>query len=201
VTTLAEQARRLKAPRRGLPHLWLVTDSQRLPDPLPAARRLPSGSGIILRHYDDPGRLALARQLRRIAAQRRLVLLLAGPPPAGLAAGADGAHLAEARTRYWRRPRRGFRVTCAAHSLPALRRAERAGADAVLLSPAFPTASHPNARTLGPLRLAALCRQARLPVIALGGIDARGARRLAGARLAGLAAIAGLAIASRAHGN
>lgn len=198
MATLAERARRLKGRRHALPTLWLVTDSQRLPDPLPAARQLPRGSGIILRHHDAAGRLALARALRRVARARRLTLLIAGPPWLAQALGGDGAHLAEASIRPWRRPRRGFRITCAAHSLAALRRAELAGADAVLLSPVFATASHPGARTLGPVRFAGLCRQARLPVVALGGIAARTATRLAGTGLAGFAAIAALAIATPA---
>ncbi|WP_343898124.1 thiamine phosphate synthase, partial [Craurococcus roseus] len=84
-------------------------------------------------------------------------------------------------------------LTAAAHGRQGVARARRLRADAVVLSPVFPTASHPGAAALGPLRWAALARGAgrRLPVVALGGLRAGNARRLP-ARAAGLAAIGGL---------
>jgi thiamine-phosphate pyrophosphorylase len=42
----------------------------------------------------------------------------------------------------------------------------------------FPTRSHPGGKVLGPLRFRLLAARARLPVIALGGMDARRASRL-----------------------
>jgi thiamine-phosphate pyrophosphorylase len=59
-------------------------------------------------------------------------------------------------------------------------------ADAVLLSPAFATRSHPDARALGPVRFRLLAQHARMPVIALGGMTARTARRLASPRWAAI---------------
>ena len=50
--------------------------------------------------------------------------------------------------------------------------------DAVLLSPVFRTRSHPEAATLGPLRFRLLAQRARMPVIALGGMNADTAQRL-----------------------
>jgi thiamine-phosphate pyrophosphorylase len=122
-----------------------------------------------------------------------VLFLVAGDGRLAAALGADGLHLAEglyATIAGWRRRRPGWLITAAAHSVPALRRA--GGADAALLSPAFPTASHPGRPHLGPLRFAALTRQSPLPVVALGGVNARTAARLAGIPLAGFAAISGL---------
>ncbi|MDE2406203.1 MAG: thiamine phosphate synthase, partial [Sphingomonadales bacterium] len=65
-----------------------------------------------------------------------------------------------------------------AHDLRELAAARRARADAVLLSPVFPTRSHPGAATLGPQRFRALATRAGLPVIALGGMTAPRARAL-----------------------
>ena len=117
-----------------------------------------------------------------------------------MAAGADGIHLPEGMARRgppaWAagvRRRPGFLVTAAAHSPSAIRRAYRTGADAVVLSPVFPTASHPGAPCLGPLRFARWCRQSPLPVYALGGVNSRTAGRLAGSGLAGIAGIGGIA--------
>jgi thiamine-phosphate pyrophosphorylase len=183
-----------------LPDRLLLTDTQRLPDPLPAAARLPHGSGVILRHYEWPRakRLALARQLARLCRRRGLLLLVAGDAGLAVTAGADGLHLPEglALPSYGlRRRRRGWIITRAAHGAGAVARAARAGCDAVLVSPVFATASHPGARGLGVVRFAALAaaaRQAGLGVYALGGLNAASRRRLRDIPHDGIAAIAGL---------
>ena len=66
------------------------------------------------------------------------------------------------------------------HSLGELAAARRARADAVLLSSVFPTRSHPGAAGVGPLRWLLLARRSAVPVIALGGMTHRRARRLPG---------------------
>jgi thiamine-phosphate pyrophosphorylase len=67
------------------------------------------------------------------------------------------------------------------HSLRELAAAHRARADAVLLSPVFETRSHPGAKVLGPVRFRLIAARSRVPVIALGGMNSRRAKR-AGAR-------------------
>lgn len=193
--TLANLARRRK--RGPLPAVILVTDERRLPDPAAAMARLPAGAGVLLRHYGSADRTALAHRLAKLAKARRLVLMLAGSDwRLAAAVGAAGLHLPEGMAKSLADPglrlwcRRGHVLSVACHSLPALARAARLGADAALLSPVFPTASHPGAGTLGGLRFALWARQARLPVLALGGVNRRSARTLRFA--AGWAAIGGL---------
>jgi len=203
VANLAEEARRLKPRRtaRGtlLPRLILMTDPVRLPDPLAAVAGLPRGSAVILRHYDEgatggAGREQLARQLLAACRRQDVLLLIAGDARLAAAIGADGLHLAEylvrrgsRRWRLWRRP--AWIVTAAAHGPAALHRARRAGADAALLSPVFPTASHPGAASLGALRFARLASSVAMPVYALGGMSSKRARRLRTACPAGFAGI------------
>jgi thiamine-phosphate pyrophosphorylase len=197
MSTVANQARRLNRRHRArarLPALALMTDTRRLPDPGPAAARLPPGSLVIFRHYGDPERLVKLAALARLCRRRRLRLLVAGDARLARAVGAAGVHLPEAlvpRARL-RRPRRDWLLTTAAHSTAAVVRARRAGADAVLLAPVFPTLSHPGGACLGTLRFAALIRASRLPVYALGGVNAVSARRLAGSGAVGVAAIGAL---------
>jgi thiamine-phosphate pyrophosphorylase len=201
VTTLAEVANQLNSrqartagKKRPLPPLLLMSDAARLPDPCAAAARLPAGSGVILRHYDDPARDALARALADIARQRALVLLIGRDSALAERVGAAGVHLPESELGWVARVRRrpSWLVTVAAHSLAALNKAERAGADAALLSPVFETASHPGARTLGPYQFATLSRRAKLPVYALGGINEINAALLLGSAAIGIAAIGAL---------
>lgn len=179
---------------RPLPALILTTDDVRLADPLPAVERLPRGSAVILRHYDVADRDALAVRLIALARKRGVKVLIAADPALAARAGADGLHLPDALAaegpgawRAWRRP--DWLVTAAAHSPAGLHRAARAGADAALLAPVFPTASHPDARPLGPLRFAAWCRSSPLPVYALGGISTVNGRRLKGSGAVGIAGI------------
>jgi thiamine-phosphate pyrophosphorylase len=204
--TLASLARRLnrEAGAEHLPPLILMTDDVRLPDPVPAVRTLPPGSGVILRHYGSPDRAALARALLPLCRAREIVLLVAGDPALAAAIGADGLHLPEAMVRPMAGhvlpfQRRGWIVTAAAHTPDALRRAARAGADAALLAPVFATASHPDVRPIGALRFAAWCRAATLPVYALGGIDAVTGRRLLNSGAAGIAGIGAIARSDHDH--
>ena len=196
--TLAEVAARLKRAAGGrLPALLLMTDEARLADPLPAARALPAGSGIILRHYRAPERAALARRLAAIARREGLVLLVGEDPALARRVGAHGVHLPErsigrAGAVRWHRD---WLITAAAHSPAALRSAASAGADAALLSPVFATASHPDVRALGLQRFAALAHASPLPVYALGGVDGTRARLLHGSGAVGIAGIGGLILA------
>lgn len=204
--SLAELARRLKRPRSagGLPRLILMTDSRRLPDPLPAVQALPSGSAVIVREIERERRLSLVRQLQPVCRRRRIRMLVAADED--LARQADGLHLSEnlvrAGVRLWRLSRRpGTLVTAAAHSAGAIRRAAALGVDAVLVAPVFATASHPQARPIGPLCFARLAGISPLPIYALGGIDEARARRLLNSGAAGFAAIGALACGAQPVGG
>lgn len=197
---LARAARALNARADfagSLPPLALMTDDLRLPDPLSAARALPRGSLVILRARDVTRRAQLAANLRIIAHEHDLRLLIAADPELAMRMQADGLHLPEARANeahYWRARHPGWLITCAAHSLRAVQFARRVRADAAFLSPVFSTQSHEGTAPLGALRFRILAREAMLPIYALGGIDEKTARQLAGARCAGLAAVGALAI-------
>jgi thiamine-phosphate pyrophosphorylase len=182
---------RALAVRRRLPVLWLFTDAERLPDPCAAAARLPRRiSGIVLRHDEAPGRAELAHSLARICRERRLALVIAGDVRLAAHCGA-GVHLRGGR---WDGPlRRHALVTSSAHGPGELRRAARAGADLVFLSPIFPTESHPGTRVLGAARWAGLARRSAVPVAALGGVDGQTVRRIPLRICHGIGAIGALA--------
>ena len=158
--------------RHPLPRLWLMTD-ERMGEGLWAAlERLPRGSGVIFRHYQSAERRALFDRVRAVARRRRLVLLLAGSPREAIGWRADGAH---GRSRHVSASRPLLR-TAPAHDARELAHAR---ADAVLVSPVFPTRSHPGARSLGTLRFGLLARRSGTPLIALGGMDLTRFHRLA----------------------
>ena len=197
------RARRRHPAAARLPPLWLMTDAARLPDPIAALDRLPRGAGIILRHYEGgleaPERRALAHELAARCRARGLALLVAGSGRLAAEVGADGLHLPEwllmrgGIAGRWRRRRPDWLITASCHREAMLRAAARAGADAALVAPVFATASHPEVRPLGPLRLARMVRASPLPVFALGGIDAAAARRIGMSGAAGIAGIGAVA--------
>lgn len=180
----------------ALPALWLLSDTARLGDPRTALLRLPRGAGFIFRHYDHPEREAMAKQLRLICRRRGILFLLAGDARMALRLRADGAHFPERlahKARALRAAKPGLIISAAAHGARSLQRAAEFGADAALLSPLFPTQSHPGAAALGVVRFAQLCRRARIPVIALGGIGPASARRLKGCAASGIAGVSAIA--------
>jgi thiamine-phosphate pyrophosphorylase len=160
-----------------LPRLWLISDARNDAQLARALKMLPRGSGFIYRHYHlpDPARWARFRMLRRIAKAQGHRVILADSALTARAWGADGIYGAPRSLT----PRRhGLLHLATAHNLHEVGLAARLGADAVLLSPVFATATHPGGAVLGSVRFHLLARQSPLPVIALGGMTAAHARAL-----------------------
>jgi thiamine-phosphate pyrophosphorylase len=132
---------------------------------------------LIYRHYHlaEPERFARFRSLRRIARARGHVTILADSALTACEWGADGIY--GSPRSLWPR-RAGLIHLATAHDLAELGLAARLRADAALLSPVFPTRSHPGGGVLGAVRFRLLARQSRLPVIALGGMTSHRARTL-----------------------
>jgi thiamine-phosphate pyrophosphorylase len=162
-----------KLGRQPLPKIWLLSDARNDAVLERALKRLPHGSGFIFRHcHLEPNeRRARFKALTRLARARGHLVVLAGTRAEARRWGADLAYGAGGQL-------------APVHSLREIARAGRA--DALLLSPVFPTRSHPGAKTLGPVRFRLLAAQSRKPVIALGGMNLRTARRLKWPRWAGI---------------
>jgi thiamine-phosphate pyrophosphorylase len=162
--------------RQTLPQLWLLSDERNDAVLESALLRLPPGSGFIYRHYHlaPEERFARFANLSRTARRRGHWVILADSALTALEWGADGIYGAP-RTLY---PRRNLLRLATAHSAREIGDANRLRADAVLLSPVFPTRSHEGAKALGPLRFRQLAALSLSPVIALGGMSQKGADRL-----------------------
>jgi thiamine-phosphate pyrophosphorylase len=181
--------------RRDLPALILMSDEKRLADPSDAARRLPRGAAVLVRHGDARARADLARHLAPLCRACDLVLIVSDDIALAEACGANGLHLPErtaasGEATAIRRRWRGI-LTVAAHSPSAIARARQIGADAALVSSVFESQSHPGQSAVGLMRFLTWTRRARLPVYALGGITAANAGRLRDGNLVGIAGIGG----------
>lgn len=170
-----------KLPAIRLPNVWLFSDARTRADVIALAALLPPGSGIILRHDSlaSGARWRLLRRLMRVASGRRLTVLLAGMPATAVRWGADGVHLRQHDARRAVQARRiGLLMTMPVHDAKEARRAHRACADGVFVSPLHPTRSHPGAPALGRAGWLRLARLAGGQAFALGGMTPARARAL-----------------------
>jgi hypothetical protein len=115
---------------------------------------------LIVRGADDREGLAAARRLLRGGD----VLLLQPLPTREMR-----ALRLRGLTVVIERGRRAARV----HDVRELRRACMARTPLILLSPLYPTSSHPGCTPIPPMRAAALARLGKRKLVALGGMDAR----------------------------
>ena len=178
-----------------MPRLFFFTDPIRTPDPGSVIARLPRGAAVVFRAFGATDACAVGLRLRRVARSRGVLFFVGADAALAVALDADGLHWPErlaARCGMNRALRPRFLITAAAHSLPGAIRGRCAGADALVISPVFPSRSPSAGLAMGPLRFSRLVRMAGAPVIALGGVTSANAGRLRLAGAAGLAAIDGL---------
>ena len=182
-----------------VPVVHLITDRRLAPDLVARAeaalRGLPPGAAALhLREKDLGGRalLALARALRDACAVAGQRFLVNDRLDVALACGADGVHLPSAGVppvdaRRLLGPRALIGVSC--HSEADVLRAREGGASYATFGPILDT---PSKRAYGaPVGLDALRAAVRLglPLVALGGVDARSAPLARAAGAHGVAAI------------
>lgn len=167
-----------------LPSLWLLSDARNDAALERALRALPPGSAFVYRHYhlDPRSRRRRWDELLPLVAAGGHLAILSGSDDEAQAWGALGSYGPPEAVG---EPHRLLRVA-AVHDADEIAHANAAGADAAMLSPVFPTRTHPDARTLGPERFHALAAFADMPVIALGGMDAARARELGWTRWAAI---------------
>ncbi len=174
-----------------LPPLLFLTDPQRIDDPVAVAAKLPSGTGVVYRHFGADNRFEIAEALADVCQYRDLFLLIAADPDLARVVAAQGVHWPEARlgdARHWRGC---FALqTASAHSRRAIARAAQIGMDAVLVSSVFPSNSPSAGAPMGRARLRRLVRDSAIPVYGLGGITADTASKIASC--AGLSAVSSL---------
>jgi len=136
-------------------------------------------------------REASTRDLSRLvrAAMKIAPVLVNDRADVALACGAAGVHLRANSIAPAEAKRLGpLIVSVSCHSAEEVEAAE--GADYAVLAPVFrPLSKDDSRRPLGLAELQRICRQARIPVIALGGITAANAMQCMQAGAAGIAAI------------
>jgi thiamine-phosphate pyrophosphorylase len=144
-----------------------------------------------VREKDLHGRalLALVESVMTAVAGTALRVVVNGRADVAFLAGAHGVHLPECGLPVGevRRVFPGLLVGVSCHDAGAVERAAEAGADFAVLGPVYATPG--KDRPLGAAELARAARAARVPVFAIGGIDARTAPSAWQAGAHGVAAI------------
>ena len=177
------------------PPLLLVTDRAQAQLPLEDVVSRACAGGcrwVSLREKDLPAdeQIELARTLAPIAQRYGARLTLHGDADLARTAGINGVHLsatgdaAAARTLLGPHALVGISIHNAADAAALDPRV----VDYAIAGPAFLTVSKPGyGPALGPGGLAAICRAARVPVIAIGGIEADNVSEVTKAGVAGVA--------------
>jgi len=163
-------------PIQPLPDLWLLSDARTDAVLADALAALPDGSGFVFRHYhlEPDARRERWEMLRSICCSKNHLMVLSGDADTGHAWDADGIYGPPEKLD----TRPGLLRLATAHDRREIELANRIGADALFLSPVFPTRSHPGGNALGATQFHQLVAHSAIPVIALGGITAERAREL-----------------------
>ena len=128
------------------------------------------------KHNPPAQRRLLAARLLDLCRASGVPLLINDDPALAAALGADGVHLGQgdaslAEARALLGPRALIGITCGA-SLERALAAEQGGASYVAFGAVYPSRTKPEAPVLGLPQLGALVSQLRVPVCAIGGINA-----------------------------
>ena len=163
-------------PIHPLPDLWLLSGARNDAALEEALATLPEGSGFVFRHYhlQPAKRRERWEMLRSIVRSKNHLVILSGDANAGVEWGADGIYGPPEKLG----KTSGLLRFATAHDAVEIELANRTGADALFLSPVFPTRSHPDGDALGETRFHDLAARSAIPVIALGGMTAERARAL-----------------------
>lgn len=162
--------------RQPLPKLWLLSDERNDAVLEMALATLPKASGFVFRHYHlkEKARRARFDALAALGRYREHLIVLSGDLDTAAEWGADGVYAPASKLGR----RNGLLRFATVHSAREIFQANRAEVDAMFLSPAFPTRSHPKGGCLGISIFRDLAARANSPVIALGGMNAERAADL-----------------------
>ena len=147
------------------------------------------------KHLDRDAFLAEAKQICALCRRYGVPFIVNDDLDVALACGAAGIHVgqddmpaAEVRRRAGRR----LIVGVSAHTPEEARLAEAAGADYLGAGAVFGSATKTDASLLTPAGLQAVCAAVHIPVVAIGGVNARNILQLQGSGAAGAAVVSGI---------
>lgn len=159
------------------PPVMLITDAAQAVLPLDEIIEQSLQAGcrwILLRDIlaDDTDLLSQAERIKKQCAAYNAKLFISRNFKIAKFIGADGVHLSSQQNMAQAREHCGaMLIGQSCHNADEILTAEKNGADYVSISPVFETMSKPGYTAMGREKLSKLCNIAKIPVIALGGIN------------------------------
>ncbi len=186
------------------PPLLLITDRRQARLSLPAIAAAAFTAGcrwLSVREKDlsDDDQVVLARTLLPLARRHGAALMVHGEAALAQAAGADGVHLAAGRNAADARALLGKEklIGVSIHTVTEAEALDPDTVDYAIAGPAYETASKPGyGPEIGKIGLAEIAGAARVPVLAIGGINAARVAEVLAVGAAGVAVMGGVMRAS-----
>ena len=182
------------------PPLLLVTDRRQARRPLPEVVGLALATGcrwVSVREKDLPEdeQIALVRTLLPMTRRHGARLMLHGDPALAKICGADGVHLSAGSDPFAVRAMLGpgKLIGVSIHTMTEAEAIDPAAIDYALAGPAFETPSKPGyGPEIGRKALGEIARASRVPILAIGGLNAARAAEVIAAGPVGIAVMGGV---------
>ena len=188
INKLLDYSKEIKTKDNKLPKIIMIFDDEVFDKKKFLNLKIPKESAFLLRSYKAKERKKIAKQLLKFCKVKKLKLLIASDIKLAEEINANGVHFPEYMIKKRNKinwviiknikSKKNWIITTAAHNLQTLKKVENFDIDAVLLSPVFPSKSHPNSKNLGINKFVKIIKKTKLPIYALGGINIKNVKSL-----------------------
>ena len=171
INSLLDYSKKVKVKNKKLPRIIIVFNEKEFNKNFFLKLKIPNGAAILLRSCKI----------------KKLKLLISEDIKLARDINADGVHFPTYMVKKdiinWSlinkiKIKKNLIITTAIHNSKELENAQLFDFDAGLLSPVFPSKSHPNGKSLGIRKFSKLVDKSDLPIYALGGINAKNIKSL-----------------------
>ena len=187
INELLEYSKEIRSKDNKLPKVIIIFDDELFDKKKLLKLKIPKKSAILLRSYETKKRKKIAKQLLNFCKMKKIKLLIGSDIKLAEDINADGIHFPEYMVKKnkinWTyiknvKSNKKWIITTAVHNIQSLKKAEELNIDAALLSPVFPSKSHPNNKSLGLNKFLKIVKKTKLPIYALGGINIKNVKLL-----------------------
>ena len=187
INKLLDYSKEIRSKDNKLPKVIIIFDDELFDKKKLLKLKIPKKSAFLLRSYETKKRKKIAKQLLKFCKMKKIKLLIGSDIKLAEDIKADGIHFPEYMIKKNKinwidiknvKSKKRWIITTSVHSIQSLKKAEGLDIDAVLLSPVFPSKSHPNSKSLGLNKFSKIVKKTKLPIYALGGINIKNVKSL-----------------------
>ena len=187
INELLNYSKEIRSKDNKLPKVIIIFDDELFDKKKLLKLKIPKKSAFLLRSYETKKRKKIAKQLLKFCKIKKIKLLIGSDIKLAEDIKADGIHFPEYMIKKNKinwigiknvKSKKRWIITTSVHSIQSLKKAEGLDIDAGLLSPVFPSKSHPNSKNLGLNKFSKIVKKTKLPIYALGGINIKNVKSL-----------------------